>query len=255
MYNLFMTEQKIQIKNGSGETLIGVETLPRGEGKFPAVVLVHGFAYYKEEDGMFVDMAKHLAETGVASYRFDFSGCGESEGDFIDSSLIKLRDDLKSILKFVKARTIVDANRIGIVGQSFGTTVAIALAPKIKSLVLMGTVLNAREILINLFGDGYKPEGISARKRSDGSTTVIKPQFWKDFENHNLALLLRSMRYPILFIHGSKDDTVPLSEMEEAYETANEPKEKAVIEGADHGLEPKREKVYKIITDWFEKTL
>lgn len=251
-----MTEQKVKIENDSRETLVGVETLPsEKKEKYPVMILVHGFAYYKEEDGMFVDLAKHLSDIGIISYRFDFSGCGESEGDFIESSLTKLRDDLKSILEFVESQEIIDKERIGIVGQSFGTTCAIALAPKVKSLVLMGTLFNAKQVLADYFGKDYNPGGISEKNRSDGHTIRIKPKFWKDFDNFNFSLLLKTMKYPILFIHGGADDTVPLSETYEAYETANEPKEKAVIDGADHGLNPKRGAVYEIISDWFSKTL
>ena len=246
----------MQIKNKAKETLIGVETLPSEyKDKLPAVVLVHGFAYQKEEDGMFVELAKRLTEIGVISYRFDFSGCGESEGDYVDTTLSKLRDDLESILEFVKTRSNVDPNRIGIIGQSFGTTTTIALAPEINSLVLMGTVLNAKEILVNLFGDGYNPNGISTRIRSDASTVRIGPEFWKDFGNHNLPSLVKQIKCPILLNHGTEDDHVPLSEMEETHSIANEPKEKIILEGADHRLDPKREEMYKIVIDWFKKTL
>lgn len=251
-----MSEEKVQIKNNTNEILIGVETLPTElKDKNPAVILVHGFAYQKEEDGMFVELAKRLAEIGVISYRFDFSGCGESEGDYASTTLSKLRDELKLIIEFVKTRSNVDASRIGIVGQSFGTTTTIALAPEIKSLVLMGTVLNAKEILKNLFGDGYNPGGISIRVGSDANTVRIKPEFWTDFENHDLPSLLKRMKCSLLLIHGSEDDHVPLSETEETYQLANEPKEKIILEGAGHGLEPKREGMYRIVVDWFKKTL
>src|SRR3990167_4171484 len=208
-----MKEQKIKIKNTAGEALIGVEVMPdEKKDKYPVVVLVHGFAYQKEEDGMFVDLAKHLSEIGIASYRFDFSGCGESEGDYMNTTLTKLRDDLKSILDFVKSRPYLDPDRLGIVAQSFGTTTTISLAPNIKSLVLMGSLLHAKEILINLFGKGYNPNGISTRERPDAETVKI-------------------------------------------YTIASNPKEKVILDGADHGLEPKRDEMYKIVTDWFKKTL
>ncbi|MFH1247340.1 MAG: prolyl oligopeptidase family serine peptidase, partial [Candidatus Micrarchaeota archaeon] len=60
---------------------------------------------------------------------------------------------------------------------------------------------------------------------------------------------------PILFIHGSKDDRIPVSEMEAYFANANEPKEKVIIEGADHGMRSKREEMYKIAVAWFEKNL
>ena len=68
-------------------------------------------------------------------------------------------------------------------------------------------------------------------------------------------LVLGKISCPILFIHGSLDDRVPLSEMELYFEKANEPKEKAIIEGADHGLRPHRDKMYKTVVDWFKKNL
>lgn len=250
-----MNEQKVQTKNADGETLIGVESLPdQSKGTYPSVILVHGFAYYKEEDGIFVDLAKHLAEVGIASYRFDFSGCGESEGDYSITTLSKLRDDLGSIMKFVESRPTVDSNRLGIVAQSFGTAVTIALSPKIKSLIMTGSILNGKEVIKKLFGEGYNPNGISIRERSD-KNIEIKADFWKDFENYNLRQSVEQMNYPLLLIHGSEDDRVPLSEMETIFNLKSEPKKKVIIEGAGHDLKPKRDDVYNLVVGWFKETL
>jgi len=249
-------EHKVKTKNKNNETLVGVESLPNNvKGKHPAVILVHGFAYYKEEDGIFIELAKRFTREGISSYRFDFSGCGESEGDYTNVTLAKLRDDLDSILEFVRSQATVDQNRLGIVAQSFGTTATIALVPKIKSLVLMGSILNAREVMKNLFGKGYNPDGISILERSDESTVQIKPDFWQDFENHDLVNCVKQIKYPILLIHGSEDEDVPISEMEETYQLASKPKERIIIKGADHCLRPKREEMYKVVIDWFRKTL
>jgi fermentation-respiration switch protein FrsA (DUF1100 family) len=250
-----VTEKKIQIKNSSGETLVGIEVLPEKGGKFPVVVMAHGFAYFKEEDGIFVEVGKRLAEIGTASYRFDFSGCGESEGDYSKTTLSKLRDDLNTILEYVKQRQTTDVEKIGIFAQSFGTTTTIALSPKIKSVILMGSFMNGHEILRRHFGSGYNPNGISTRTHDDGRITKMEPSFWKDFEKHNMKELLKNMHASLLLIHGSKDDIVALSSMEKIYEVANAPKEKVIIQGADHGLEPKREEMYKVVVDWFKKTL
>ncbi|MCM8788838.1 MAG: alpha/beta hydrolase [Candidatus Omnitrophica bacterium] len=52
-----------------------------GKIKYHAVILVHGFGGTKEESGMFDDIAKKASEIDCLVYRFDFSGCGESEGE------------------------------------------------------------------------------------------------------------------------------------------------------------------------------
>lgn len=251
-----MKEIKITVTNEFGEKLVGLEATPLiEEEKYPAVVLVHGFGVTKEESGMFDNLAKKLSESGFLVYRFDFSGCGESEGDYSETSLTKLKSDLSSILEFVQSQPQVDSSRIGILGQSFGTATTITLKPRVKCLIMTGSVSGPKESLIRLFGDGYNPDGISSRSRSNGRITRVKPQFWQDFDNHNLLKSIKEIHCPILFIHGSEDDKCPISEMEAYFENANEPKEKVIIEGADHGMRPYREKMYQIVVNWFKKHL
>lgn len=251
-----MKETKVITLNEFREKLVGLESMPTVENKkCPTIILVHGFGVTKEESGMFDEIARRLAETDFLVYRFDFSGCGESEGDYSETSLTKLKSDLSSILEFVQLQPQVDTSRIGILGQSLGTATAITLEPKVKCLVMMSSVSNPRERLVELFGDGYHPEAISVRKRSAGNITRVKPQFWQDFDNHNLLKSIKEIHSPILFIHGSEDNKCPISEMEAYFEKANEPKKKVIIEGADHGLRPYREKMYQIVVDWFKKWL
>ncbi len=251
-----MKEQKVQTENKSGEILVGIESLPeQNKNRYPTVVLVHGFGVDKNEDGMFTALAEVLAKTSILSYRFDLSGSGESEGEYIDTSLTKQRDDLKVILEFVKSRPKVDKSHIGILGQSFGTPTSITLNPDIRSLVLMGSFGNVKEIMKTLFAEGYNPSGVSTRVKTDGQIVKLNPTFWKEFSNHNIFNSIKQIKYPILFIHGQKDDIVPVLEMEALFKAANEPKEKVIIAGADHGLEPKRKEMYKVVSDWFMKTL
>lgn len=204
---------------------------------------------------MFDALAHHLAEVGILVFRFDFSGCDESEGDYSQTSLSKLKSDLSSILKFVRSQDEVDASKIGILGQSFGTATTIALEPQVECLVMMGAVAHPKESLIKLFGRDYNPEGVSSKLRSAGTVTRVGPQFWQDFENHHLLESIKKLQAPILFIHGENDDKVPLSDMEAYFHNANEPKDKIVLEGVDHGLRPHRDKMYKIVVDWFSKHL
>ncbi len=252
-----MKEIKVSTINGFNEKLVGIETIPSvKKSKYPTAILVHGFGSNKEEtNGGFNEFAKNLSAEGFLVYRFDFSGCGESDGDYSETSLSKLKSDLSKILEFVQSQSKVDNSRIGILGQSFGTATAITLEPKVKCIVLMSSIVNSKEILAELFGKGYNPDGISTRIKPNGVITKIKPQFWKDFENHNLLESIKNIHCPILFIHGSKDYRVPVANMESYFQNANDPKEKAIIDGGDHGLRPYRNKMYKIVVDWFNKYL
>jgi len=251
-----MKERKVVIKNDFGEKLVGLETEPlTKKEKYPTVILVHGFGVTKTEDGMFDDLANNLAKNEFMVYRFDFSGCGESEGNYSETSLSKLKSDLSKILDFVKSHSKVNSSKVGIHAQSLGTATTVALEPDIQCLVMTGSISHPKQVVSELYGDGYHPEGISTRTKSNGMVTTIKPQFWEDFKNYNLLESIKKINCPILFIHGSKDDMVPISETEAYFKNANRPKEKVIIKGADHGLEPYRNEMYKIAINWFRKYL
>jgi fermentation-respiration switch protein FrsA (DUF1100 family) len=251
-----MAETRVTILNKYNEKLVGIISTPSiQQKKYATVILAHGFGSNKDESGLFSDIAKYLSKLGILVLRFDFSGCGESDGDYSDTSLSKLKSDLSSVFDFVQSHPMVDTSRIGLLGQSMGTSAIIALEPKVKCIVLMGATPHPKVALIKLFGEGYKPNDISTRIKPSGTITKIKSQFWKDFDNYNLIESLKNIHCPILFIHGETDDKVAISEMEEYFQNANEPKEKIIIEGANHGLQPHRDKAYDSITDCYNRYL
>ncbi len=247
-----MSDKKVSTKNDFGERLIGIETTPvESKDKYATILLVHGFGVTKEEGGMFDDLADYLSQNGFLVYRFDFSGCGGSEGDYSETSLSKLKSDLSEILNFLNKQKRVDSSRLGILAQSLGTSVVVASRPEVRAIVLMGSSAHPKKLLSELFGENYNPDGISSRKRSSGDITHVKPGFWKDFQNYDLVESINGINCPILFIHGSKDEIVPLSEMEKLYDVFKGSKEKLILDGADHGLNPHREKMHEIVRHWF----
>lgn len=253
-----MESQYISATNKYGERLVGLVDIPKlKNNKRPAVILAHGFGAEKTEDGMFNDVAGALVKANYFVFRFDFSGLGESEGDYSKTTLTKLTEDLRSIIDFVKSQPQVDLGRIGIVGMSFGTSVAVALhAPEIKAYVLLGSVARPYEVLKNLFMQyTFNPEGISFRITSEGESIQMGPQFWRDFANYNLLETIAEISRPICIIHGEKDSKAPLSEAEVFYRAAKEPKKLVVIKNADHGFyEPKeREEMVKETIEWLQQ--
>lgn len=252
-----MKETKVFVVNSQGEKLVGIETLPDGKGKFSTVVLVHGFGVTKHESGMFDVLAKKLAGVGIASYRFDFVGRGESQGNYSETTLTKLMNDLTAIIEFAKTRQGIDSTQLSILSQSLGSSTTIALHPKVKCIVLMGAGGKPKQRLIESFTarGGYNSNGISTRRNSAGELIKVKLEFWKDFDKYNLMQAIKQIHCPVLFIHGSADDRVPLEDMEELYAVANEPKEKVIIQGANHGFSPHQEEMYEVVVEWLKKTL
>jgi len=254
-----MKEIKISTKNKYNEKLIGLETVPdTKKEKYPTIILVHGFGADKNDYGLLLGLSKKLSKEDFLVFRFDFSGCGESEGNYSETSLTKLKEDFQIIFDFVKKQEEVDKNKIGIYAHSMGTGVILAFKPKeIKVLVLGGAHFDIYELISKHFKKGFNPKGISKLSRSNSSITKIKPSFWKDLKQNwsNLKNNIKDIDIPTLFLHGTKDSIIPKEQSKELYKLKKGEKELIFIKGGEHGFEPYREKAYKLIINWFKKYL
>ena len=74
-------EKPVIFKNNLEKQLVGILHLPEKEGKFPAVIICHGFKGNKTQR-KFVGLGRELAKNGIVVLRFDFYGSGDSEGNF-----------------------------------------------------------------------------------------------------------------------------------------------------------------------------
>lgn len=113
-----------------GLKLTGVLHLPGerpSEARRAAFVVLHGFGSNKDGGGG-TAVAKMLAGLGYAALRFDFRGCGESEGERGRVICMEQVRDTRNALAFLAARPEIDPRRIGVVGQSFGAAVAVYAA-------------------------------------------------------------------------------------------------------------------------------
>ena len=113
-----------------GLKLAGILHLPEErptEERRAAFVVLHGFGSNKDGGGG-TAVAKVLAGLGYAALRFDFRGCGESEGERGRVICMEQVRDTRNALSFLAARPEIDPRRIGVVGQSFGAAVAVYAA-------------------------------------------------------------------------------------------------------------------------------
>lgn len=248
-----METQKLVILNQANEKLVCVEVLPPSADnrKLPVVILVHGFGYFKEEDGLFTEEAERLAELGFACYYFDFSGCGESEGNYEQTSLTKLTQDLRSVYNYIVALDYVEPANVSLIGHSFGTSVInAAQITDVQRIVLGGSPFYPYETIRNLFPD-FNENGISRRMATSERTRTMGPQFWADLKLYKPDELIGNFTCPILFIHGKQDNIVPIKNMEDLSSHAKKP-QRLVLEQSGHDFEPERETAFQAIVEFFK---
>ncbi len=188
---------------------------PRG-----AIITCHGLFSSKESE-KFQDLAGVFSKNNYAVLRFDFRGCGESEGRIEDTTISGRIDDLKAALTFVKKEISLSGLPIGLLGSSMGGYISLHLAaldPSVKAVVAWATPFSfagLREVI------------------DKSNQTPLKETFYRDANHHHVTVALSRIKN-LLFIHGDKDEVVPLDHAQKLYRFAQEPKQLTVVAGADH---------------------
>jgi len=111
--------------------------------------------------GLLRRLAEALAEAGVASFRYDPRGCGESEGDWPMGDLFTRIDDARDALGAMRSRRELDLARTGIIGHGEGAAIALSVAiadPAVGALTLIGAPARSLRDLLR--------RGAAARARS-----------------------------------------------------------------------------------------
>jgi pimeloyl-ACP methyl ester carboxylesterase len=122
--------EKVTFENDTAKIkLAGTLTLPKGDGPFPAVVLVSGSGPQDRDETLFghkpfLVIADHLAKNGIACLRYADRGMDGSGGKFAGATSADFATDAHAAVKFLKADKRVDAKRIGICGHSEGGIIA-----------------------------------------------------------------------------------------------------------------------------------
>jgi fermentation-respiration switch protein FrsA (DUF1100 family) len=139
-----------------GVTLAGTITIPKGEGPFPAAVLVSGSGPQDRDETLlghkpFLVLADHLARAGVLVLRFDDRGVGKSTGSFAGATSMDFAEDVKGALRFIRQRGDVKPSRLGIIGHSEGALIAPIVAAEDREIgfivLLAGPGVSGRELL------------------------------------------------------------------------------------------------------------
>ncbi|MFW6330350.1 MAG: alpha/beta hydrolase family protein [Gemmatimonadota bacterium] len=125
----YQVEEVRFTNEAAGIDLAGTLTTPRGEGPFPAALLISGSGPQDRDEAImghrpFLVLADHLTREGIAVLRVDDRGVGESEGDFAAATSADFATDVAAGVEYLTSRPGIDRNAIGLIGHSEGGLVA-----------------------------------------------------------------------------------------------------------------------------------
>lgn len=223
-----------------GIGIVGQLYLPDNRTQYPAVCLCHGIPSGNPSDpgdGGYPRLAEQICRDGLAVLIFNFRGTGDSGGNF---DILGWTRDLQAAIDHLCRLDSIDKSCLSLVGFSAGAAVSVYVASREKRV--SGVAACACPTEFSLFTEADEPQSVIDRFRSIGAIqdAAFPPSVedWLDgFRqvspvNHIAGIAPR----PLLLVHGSQDETVPVSHARRLYETAGEPKKLVVIDGAGHRL-------------------
>jgi pimeloyl-ACP methyl ester carboxylesterase len=119
-------------------TLAGTFTFPKEGKNFPAVVLVTGSGPQNRNEEIlghkpFLVLSDFLTHNGIAVLRYDDRGTAESGGNYATATLDDFVTDAAAAVNYLKTRKEINSKKIGIIGHSYGGTIAFMLASEKNS--------------------------------------------------------------------------------------------------------------------------
>lgn len=247
-----MKTTKLQFKNAEGLSLSARLEQPVDKQPLAYAIFAHCFTCTKNLIAV-TNISRALTAKGIAVLRFDFTGLGESEGDFADTNFSSNVQDLVDASNHLAEH--YEAPKI-IIGHSLGGAAVLMAAGQISSIEAVATVGAPADPphVKHLFQSSL--EEIESTGEAvvslSGRPFKIKKQFIDDLEGTDLASRLKALKKPLLILHSPQDETVDISNAEKIYINAMHPKSYISLDGADHLLSKKEDSLYvgSMIASW-----
>jgi len=250
-----MKLQKLEFTNSDGHKLVGRLELPSSEHPHNYVLFAHCFTCNKNLSAI-RNISRAMTAEGFAVFRFDFTGLGESEGDFADTNFSGNVGDLIAAADFLRAAYAAPTL---LIGHSLGGAAVFFAAhsiPEVKGVASVGAPADPEHVthLLKSNIEEIKSTG-QATVNLSGRDFTIKKQFLDDLKNQSLAASVKKLGKPVLILHSPQDSTVEIKNAELIYHAAHHPKSFVSLDGADHLLSRKEDSTYvgQVITGWAQR--
>ncbi len=248
--------EKFEFPNDNGDKLAGRLEWPVAEPRAFAV-FAHCFTCSKDVAAA-SRISRALTDKGVAVLRFDFTGLGNSEGDFSNTNFSTNVQDLVCAAEHLQR--VHKAPEL-LIGHSLGGAAVISAAEQISSCKAVVTIGAPSDIshVAHLFKDFL--DEINEKGEADvtlaGRDFKIKKQFVKDINKVVLENKVENLDRALAIFHSPQDEIVSIEHARELFIHAKHPKSFISLDGADHLLSNKKDSQYVagVIAAWADKYL
>jgi uncharacterized OsmC-like protein/fermentation-respiration switch protein FrsA (DUF1100 family) len=247
-----MRNQKITFDGAHGTPLSARLSLPPDGEAVACALFAHCFTCSKDLKPV-VNISRALTQQRIAVLRFDFTGLGESEGDFADTTFTSNIEDLVAAAEYMGRE--FEAPAI-LVGHSLGGAAVLQAAAHIESVRAVATIgapFDPAHVK-HLFEGSL--EEIEDRGEADvllaGRRFTVGRQFVRDLDGHRMERAIAGLGRPLLIFHSPVDQTVGIDNAALIYKAARHPKSFVSLDDADHLLLNQRDSFYvgSVLAAW-----
>jgi putative redox protein len=200
-------------------------------------------------------ISRLLAEQGIAVLRFDFTGLGNSEGDFALTNFTTDVADIHAAAEFLRNHYTAPTL---LIGHSLGGTAMLEAATTLDSVKAIVTIASPSQPdhVLHHFGHALTmlEQGIAASIEVAGRHYDIEPQFIEDLRRYDMQQHLASLDKPVLIFKVINDALVDAENADEISAWTRGPSSVITLDKADHLLSNKDDAAFvaKEIVAWFE---
>ena len=240
-----MAKIKFEFTNKNQQFLAGLlETPDDNQAIKQSAIFAHCFTCGKDIAAA-SRIARALAKRGIAVLRFDFTGLGNSDGDFANTNFSSNVDDLIAAADALKER--YEAPSL-IIGHSLGGAAVLQAAKRISSLKAVATIAApaTAQHVKHLFCEAeteISQQG-EAKVKIGPREFNVKQQLIDDLDEHSNTEHIRKLGLPLMVFHSPIDTIVDISEAAKIYQSAMHPKSFVSLDNADHLLSDRNDSEY-----------
>ncbi|WP_417524181.1 alpha/beta fold hydrolase [Marinovum sp.] len=246
-----MPTERFTFQGHSGAPLAARLDLPDGP-LLATALFAHCFTCSKDIPAA-RRIAGRLAAMGIAVLRFDFTGLGQSEGTFAETTFSSNVEDLQAACKALSARGLTPSL---LIGHSLGGAAVLRAAgrlPAVKAVATLGAPFDPGHVTHNFGGalDEIEAQG-TAEVTLGGHRIEIGRGFVEDVSAQNLAPAIAKLHRALLVLHAPLDDVVGIENAANIFMAAKHPKSFVTLDDADHLLSRPRDAEYaaEVIAAW-----
>ncbi len=238
-----------------GLRLLGRVYLAEEGSPQPAVCVCHGIphggpdTHYDVRGRGYPELAERICRGGFTVMIFNFRGTGDSQGNF---DIMGWTRDLGAALDYLASLPEVTGSGLRLLGFSVGAAVSIYVA--VQDMRVSSVAACACPAEFNsLVSKGSALEVVTHFRK----VGIIRDRDFPDSDGGWLHSFqqISPLRYvsrlsprPLLLVHGSQDETVPVSHARKLYAEAGEPKRLVIIDGAGHQLRRDERAVVEVVS-------